>query len=148
MLSGGGADVFAFGDASGYDIVENFHVGSDVVAIQMGVNGTGANDAFDLAFYQTEAGSTVLDLGGGNMVELYGVQLADLSVDNFLFTSADAGNGGVVTLPVYDPGPTYPSIPVVDVPDNIPPPLGSDFGDLWGYYDAWYGAMGPSFVVI
>jgi len=84
MSGGTGYDYFAFGDASGYDVITNFDPAKDTIAVITDVNGTGAQSAADLALWDTGWG-VIVDFGAGNMVELQWQSAANLSEANFLF---------------------------------------------------------------
>ena len=80
MAGGDAGDLFVFGDGSGDDRVTDFDPDRDRILVQPGVNGTGIDDAGDLAgrLAVDANGDVVIDLGGGNTVTLEGVSIDDL----------------------------------------------------------------------
>lgn len=76
LWGGEGADTFVFGPGEGRDIVNDFEVGSDIVAIK-GVKGI--KTAEDVLAHAKQKGQHVeIDLGKGDKITLKFVKLADL----------------------------------------------------------------------
>lgn len=82
---GGGNDEFVFNrDNLGQDVIKDFTPGEDIITIAADINDSGINAQNILARLSDDAnGNTVVDLGDGNTITLVGVNVADLSVDDF-----------------------------------------------------------------
>ena len=88
MSGGSGADVFYFKENSGVDTITDFSITEDIIRL---VKITGFDDFDDLPSHMTmadadndgQANDTVIDLGDGNKITLYGVNKEMLDADNF-----------------------------------------------------------------
>lgn len=76
-----GADLFVFGTGSGADVIGDFEVGTDSIDL----TGFGFADfaALSAAFVEN-AGTTAIQLGGGDMIVLNGVASAQLTASDFI----------------------------------------------------------------
>lgn len=84
LTGGDGGDRFAFGSGGGADTITD--LAGDIVVIESGLNGTAIQDLASLKAAATEtAGTTTIDLGGGNSLTLTGVGLDELTEGHFLF---------------------------------------------------------------
>jgi hypothetical protein len=88
----GGADHFVFADGAGVDVIKDFSTGAsgDVLTLLLGsgdtdgFNGTGVDTVAEaLAKGSQQGADTVFDFGAGNAVRLVGVNIGDLTSDNF-----------------------------------------------------------------
>ncbi len=81
----GGSDLFKFGAHSGADWIYDFQATGadhDVIQIAINVNGSGI---VDFASLQAHFNGSVIDLTGGNSINLFAVNLATLNASDFLF---------------------------------------------------------------
>lgn len=82
ITGGAGDDVFEFRSGSRIDRIADFGNGDDVVSISV----AGISSFADLtATASSVGGGTSFDLGGGNVLRLLDVELADLTADDFIF---------------------------------------------------------------
>ncbi len=86
LFGGPDFDTFIFGDSSGQDVIGDFELNVDLIAIASNVNGSGIlSEADALAQITTDAvGDAVFDLGGGNTVTLAGVDPSTISEADLL----------------------------------------------------------------
>jgi hypothetical protein len=85
MTGGTGSDVFEFGANSGVDIVRDFRVNQDKLAL--GDLFSDFDDFLNNGGAITAAGrDTLITLGGGNQVTLLGVRATTVDADDFTFT--------------------------------------------------------------
>ena len=70
----------------GNDIITDFESG-DTILLSANINGTGMTTFTDVSARLSEhgLGNTILDLGADNSVMIVGVQIGQLSSDDFLF---------------------------------------------------------------
>lgn len=82
-LNGGAdADTFVFAGTVGDDTIKDFEIGVDTIDLT-GYGPVSLEDALSVA--SQVGGDTVLDLGPNGSVTLEGINLADLSLDDFMF---------------------------------------------------------------
>lgn len=87
MVGGGGADSFMFRTGGGADTVVDFSsLQLDKIMLQTNLNGSGiTTGAQALALTSDVNGHAVIDVGGGNTIDLLGVATASLGAGDFLF---------------------------------------------------------------
>jgi len=79
-------NVFAFHNNSGNDRIFNFHVSTDKIQIDVGINGSNITNLSTLIQHTTISGDNLsIDLGNNNTVTLVGVDIAGLSAGNIVF---------------------------------------------------------------
>lgn len=84
LFGEGGADIFVFGASSGADVIGDFDLAEDVIEFA----------AYFTSFTQVQANllqvgnDGAINLGGGNLIVLHGVTMADLTIANFAFAQA------------------------------------------------------------
>jgi Ca2+-binding RTX toxin-like protein len=84
LFGEGGADTFVFGAGSGADLIGDFAIAQDVIEFA----------SYFTSFAQVQANMVqvgangAIDLGGGNLVVLNGMTMANLTAANFAFVSA------------------------------------------------------------
>ena len=80
LTGNAGADTFIFDRKNaGYDVITDFEVGIDTIAIGKNLGGNGINTVQDVLDAATQVGNdTIIDLGGKNKIELMGVKSDDL----------------------------------------------------------------------
>jgi len=78
-----GGDLFVFRNDSGVDVIYDFVGGSDRILVAANINGLPVTEAADLALRISSdaAGNAVIDLGGGNVVTIDGLNATDLVRD-------------------------------------------------------------------
>jgi serralysin len=85
LEGGDGADVFQFASGSGVDVIDDFNLAADLIALEAGLNGGGIHAAVDvLAHASDTAEGAVIDLGSGHSVLLQNVSASQLTQDMFL----------------------------------------------------------------
>ncbi|THH37392.1 calcium-binding protein [Aliishimia ponticola] len=83
FYGGGGADIFSFywmGEDQ-FDRIQDFEDGTDTISLI----GYGFDDISDFSITSPSAGRVVLDLGDGRKVNINGIDVSDLSNDDFSF---------------------------------------------------------------
>ena len=86
MNGGNGDDVFVFSNEFGHDVIEDFEANNSSEKIDLSDVSSITNYADLSANHLTQSGSNVIiDAGGGNTIELSGVNLGDLGSDDFIF---------------------------------------------------------------
>ena len=80
MEGGAGADIFAFGDFGGIDLVSDFAAGVDRLDFS---GASGVTGMSDLSLVDDADGVTIGYLGSAVMLE--GVFLSDLDANDFIF---------------------------------------------------------------
>lgn len=85
LYGGQGDDTFLFGDGSGSDVIEDFSIGSDQIAISAGINGSDLADAEGVMALvsDNDDGFATIDLGEDNSITISGVSTDDLSESDF-----------------------------------------------------------------
>ncbi|MFM5886132.1 MAG: M10 family metallopeptidase C-terminal domain-containing protein [Novosphingobium sp.] len=76
-----GQDTFVFDGVVGQDVIGDFHHGEDRIRLI----GSYADFATTLSHFRQVDGDCALDLGGGNLIILLGVQYTSLTAGDFLF---------------------------------------------------------------
>jgi Ca2+-binding RTX toxin-like protein len=84
LFGEGGADTFVFGAGSGADVIGDFAIAEDVVEFASYFTSFAQAQA---SFHQNGADGAI-DLGGGNLIVLHGVTMANLTAANFTFAAA------------------------------------------------------------
>jgi autotransporter-associated beta strand protein len=98
LFGEGGADTFVFGTGSGQDVIGDFDLAQDVIEFA----------AYFTSFAQVQANFVqvgndgAIDLGGGNLIVLHGVTMANLTAANFTFPSAAAPLAAPKTAAMVD----------------------------------------------
>jgi Ca2+-binding RTX toxin-like protein len=84
LFGEGGADTFVFGANSGQDVIGDFAIAQDVIEFAVAFTSFAQVQG---NFVQNGADGAI-DLGGGNLVVLHGVTMANLTAANFVFAPA------------------------------------------------------------
>jgi len=85
LYGGDGADVFVFDSESGIDVVPDFDLSLDFIALVANLNGSGIAEPGDVVSrISTVNGDAVIDLGAGYTVTLEGLDAAQLTESMFL----------------------------------------------------------------
>ncbi len=80
-----GTDTFEFASGSGWDVIFDFDVGSEVIRIEANIDGSGIATAADvLAFITYAGGEAQIDFGGDNKIDLVGIAPGALTAANFV----------------------------------------------------------------
>jgi Ca2+-binding RTX toxin-like protein len=81
LFGEGGADTFVFGANSGADVIGDFVHGTDKIQL----NGIYADFASLQSHFVQGGNDGAIDLGGGNLIVLHGVDMATLTATDFIF---------------------------------------------------------------
>jgi Ca2+-binding RTX toxin-like protein len=81
LFGEGGADTFVFGASSGADVIGDFVHGTDKIQL----NGIYADFASLQSHFVQGGNDGAIDLGGGNLIVLHGVDMATLTATDFIF---------------------------------------------------------------
>jgi hypothetical protein len=99
LFGEGGVDTFMFGAGSGQDVIGDFSAAQDKIEFS----------AYFTSFAQVQANfhqhgaDGAIDLGGGNLIVLHGVTMANLTAANFTIVSPAEPPAMRMTVPVMEP---------------------------------------------